>query len=62
LLKELVAHATKPEFVYTHKWQKGDLLLWDNCVVQHNAVSNYDWSQHRRIHRTTLAGTETLAA
>ena len=42
LLAELYKHIVKPEFVYTHHWQAGDLLLWDNCSVQHKATFDYD--------------------
>lgn len=56
LLKELKAHAVKPEFQYAHKWQVGDLLMWDNCSVQHKAVSNYALPQRRLIERTTVLG------
>lgn len=37
LLKELVELATRPEFVYIHKWQAGDLLMWDNRCTMHRA-------------------------
>jgi len=35
LIAALADHIVKPVFVYRHKWQPGDLLLWDNCTVQH---------------------------
>jgi putative 2-oxoglutarate oxygenase len=35
LFEELRAHATKPEFVYRHHWQVGDLVLWDNAATMH---------------------------
>jgi taurine dioxygenase len=56
LLKELKAHAVKPEFQYTHKWQVGDLVMWDNCLVQHKAVPNYALPQRRLMERTTVLG------
>jgi taurine dioxygenase len=56
LLKELKAHAVQPQFQYTHKWQVGDLLMWDNCAVQHKAVPNYALPQRRLIERTTVLG------
>ncbi len=62
LLKQLTAHATKPEFVYTHKWQTGDVLLWDNCMMQHNATGNYSSDQRRLMHRTTLVGDRPIQA
>ncbi|HEX2828221.1 MAG TPA: TauD/TfdA family dioxygenase [Burkholderiales bacterium] len=56
LLAQLKAHATQPQFQYTHKWQVGDLLMWDNCAVQHKAVPNYALPQRRLIERTTVLG------
>src|SRR4051812_10660441 len=57
LLAELYAHIIKPEFVYTHHWQAGDLLIWDNCAVQHKATFDYDLPQRRLMYRTTVRGT-----
>ena len=56
LLEELYAHCTRPEFIYRHQWRVGDLLMWDNCSVQHLAVQDYALPQLRRMHRTTLKG------
>ena len=30
LLAEIRTHATKPDFVYAHEWQIGDIVMWDN--------------------------------
>ncbi|HEV7822883.1 MAG TPA: TauD/TfdA family dioxygenase [Burkholderiales bacterium] len=57
LLADLYAHIIKPEFVYTHQWQAGDLLIWDNCAVQHKAKFDYDLPQRRLLYRTTVRGT-----
>jgi putative 2-oxoglutarate oxygenase len=35
LLAELCEHATQPRFVYTHRWEVGDLVIWDNAVTLH---------------------------
>src|ERR687889_604655 len=35
LLRELTEHATKPEFVYVHKWTLHDLVMWDNRQTMH---------------------------
>ncbi|MGI9524572.1 MAG: TauD/TfdA dioxygenase family protein, partial [Hyphomicrobiaceae bacterium] len=35
LIKRLSDHVAKPEFQYHHRWQVGDVLIWDNCAVQH---------------------------
>ena len=57
LLDEIYAQCTRPEFLYRHKWRVGDLLMWDNCSLQHLAVQDYALPQRRRMHRTTIAGT-----
>jgi taurine dioxygenase len=57
LLAELCRHVIRPEHLYRHKWQVGDLLMWDNCSVQHRAVADYQLPLRRRMHRTTVRGT-----
>ena len=57
LLAQLYEHITSPEFVYTHSWRPGDLLLWDNASVQHKATFDYDLPLRRLMHRTTVRGT-----
>ena len=56
LIKELSDCCTRPEFIYRHKWRVGDLLIWDNCSVQHIAVRDYELPQRRLMHRTTVNG------
>jgi taurine dioxygenase len=56
LLAELYRHITSPEFQYVHHWQPGDLLIWDNCAVQHKATFDYRLPLRRRMHRTTVRG------
>jgi len=60
LLAFLTRHATRPENVYRHRWQQGDVLMWDNRCTMHYAVRDYDESHPRLMHRTT-AGGETPA-
>lgn len=55
LLRDLTEHATQPQFVYVHKWQRGDLVMWDNQQTMHR-VRRYDASQPRDMRRTTVAG------
>ena len=57
LLGELYRHIVKPEFIYTHSWQQGDLLMWDNAAVQHKATFDYDLPLRRLMYRTTVRGT-----
>lgn len=56
VLARLFEHIVRPEALYTHRWRVGDLLMWDNCLVQHRAVRNYELPQRRLMHRTTVAG------
>jgi alpha-ketoglutarate-dependent 2,4-dichlorophenoxyacetate dioxygenase len=61
LLMELMKHATEREFVYTHRWSVGDLVMWDNRCTMHRARA-YDESQVRDMHRTTVSdGVPTVA-
>jgi taurine dioxygenase len=61
LLRQLYAHITQPEFVYTHSWAPGDLLLWDNIAVQHKATFDYD-PLPRLLYRTTIRGPAVAGA
>ncbi len=54
LLRELTEHATQREFVYTHKWQVGDLVVWDNRATMHRARPYNDTKYPRDLRRTTL--------
>ena len=60
LLNELCQQVIKPEFQYTHHWQPGDLLIWDNAAVQHKAKFDYDLPLRRVMYRTTVRGTEAV--
>ena len=54
LLMDLIEHATQREFVYTHTWRVGDLVMWDNRCTMHRA-REYDEAQVRDLHRTTVS-------
>jgi taurine dioxygenase len=56
LIAALADHIVKPAFIYRHQWRVGDLLMWDNCMVQHRAIQDYDLPQRRVMHRTTMGG------
>jgi taurine dioxygenase len=56
LLTELLAHATDERFIYRHRWQVGDFLIWDNCSTQHLAIPDYALPQRRLMERTTVRG------
>jgi taurine dioxygenase len=44
---------------YKHSWRVGDILIWDNCAVQHIATFDYTWPQHRRSMQRITVGTQT---
>ncbi len=49
ILTMLFKHMQKPEFSHRHRWQVGDLLIWDQQAVQHYAV--VDYTERRLVHR-----------
>lgn len=55
ILDFLYAHLTKPEHIVRHRWQLGDLVLWDNRSTIHYANRDYG-TQRRVMHRITLRG------
>ena len=35
LLKMLFQHQCRREFIYTHQWRQGDVILWNNNTTMH---------------------------
>jgi taurine dioxygenase len=62
LLSFLYRHATRPEFVYRHRWRERDLLLWDNRCLMHYAVADYEGKGDRHMHRTTVIAEPPVGA
>lgn len=56
LLLDLLEHATQRERVYTHAWQVGDLVMWDNRSTLHRG-RRYDVAERRELRRTTVNDT-----
>lgn len=52
LLDDLVEQATKDEYIYSHAWQPGDMVIWDNRCLLHRG-SGYDADKYRRRMRQT---------
>jgi alpha-ketoglutarate-dependent 2,4-dichlorophenoxyacetate dioxygenase len=65
LIRDLTEQATRPEFVYVHRWRQWDVVMWDNRQTMHR-VRRFDESEPRDMRRTTVAGdaptTQQLAA
>jgi alpha-ketoglutarate-dependent 2,4-dichlorophenoxyacetate dioxygenase len=53
LLRDLIEHATQPEFVYRHSWRVGDLVIWDNRATMHRGRPFDDTKHRRELRRVT---------
>ena len=62
LLLELIEHATRPEFVYRHTWQVGDLVIYDNRATMHRARPFEDTKYPRELRRVTTLDIQDKAA
>lgn len=60
LLQKLFSHLADPTFHYRHQWCVGDLLMWDNCAVQHKATNDYELPLRRLMQRCTIEGDEAV--
>lgn len=60
LLQTLYDHSLKPEFQYHHRWEEGDLLMWDNRCTMHAATHNLPPGAKRKLYRTLLDGTRPV--
>ncbi|MGB0629364.1 MAG: TauD/TfdA dioxygenase family protein [Alphaproteobacteria bacterium] len=54
LLDELTGHATQRKYVYRHKWETGDVVMWDNLQTMHRGVPFDDVSHPRDMRRVTV--------
>jgi len=55
LLEELWTHATRDALTWRHRWQVGDLVLWDNRCTMHRRDA-FDPTARRVMHRTQIKG------
>ena len=53
ILTELFDHLERPDFVYSHKWRKQDLVIWDNRCTAH-ARTDFDPAEPRHLRRFTV--------
>jgi alpha-ketoglutarate-dependent 2,4-dichlorophenoxyacetate dioxygenase len=60
LLLDLNTYATRPEFVYSHKWRVGDLVIWDNRCTMHRGRPHDDAYPRDLRRATTLDIGSTL--
>jgi alpha-ketoglutarate-dependent 2,4-dichlorophenoxyacetate dioxygenase len=57
-LRDLIEHATQPQFVYRHQWRVGDLVIWDNRATMHRARAFDDAKYRRELRRVTTLDVE----
>jgi alpha-ketoglutarate-dependent taurine dioxygenase len=62
LIDELLAHCDQLQFQFSHKWQKGDMLIWDNRATQHQGTAGFDPTERRYLHRVMLQGEKPILA
>jgi taurine dioxygenase len=60
ILAELFAHIMKPEFRYVHRWQQGDLLIWDHLNSWHCAMPDYRPDESRLMKRCQVMADRIL--
>ena len=56
LLDDLIAHAIQPRYVYRHRWEKNDVIMWDNRCTMHSVEPFDNANVRREMHRVTLMG------
>ncbi len=59
LIKQLIEHCTQPQYIFSVKWNAGDLVIWDNLCTMHRG-GEFDYEHEKRdMRRTTVReGTE----
>ena len=62
LIRDLIEHATRPQFVFRHAWRDGDLVIWDNRTTMHRATPFDDKKYRRELRRTTTLDIEPATA
>jgi len=48
LIDQAIAFCTRPEYVYSHQWKTGDVLIWDERAVLHRGQP-WDYSKPRTL-------------
>ena len=59
IFEDLCKHITKNKFVLIHKWQKGDLIIWDNRTTMHKR-DRFNENINRLMYRTQTIGSASL--
>ena len=62
ILDELVERSTRLEDIYSHAWQHGDVIVWDNRCILHRATPFESDKYRRHLERTTITDRSWIAA
>ncbi len=57
ILAYLLEHQTQAKYRYAFHWQVGDVLVWDNLRVIHQAIADYGPDEHRLMKRCQVMAT-----
>ena len=57
LLDRIWAHATQPQFTWSHRWRQGDVLMWDNRCTMHYRTP-FGTNERRTLHRVVVKGSK----
>lgn len=57
VLEEAMSFCTRPEYVYSHKWAVGDVLIWDERAMLHRGRP-WDYDQPRALKSICCSVTE----
>ncbi len=60
-IRDLMEHATQPQFVHAHVWRPWDLAIWDNRTTMHRARRYDDLHEVRDMRRSTIRGDAVTA-
>jgi len=56
-LEFLFAHQLQAKYRYMHRWQAGDVLMWDDIATIHQAAADYGPGEHRLVKRCQVMAT-----
>jgi taurine dioxygenase len=51
MLEYLFEHQLQPKYLYTSRWEEGDVLVWEDIGTIHSAVADYGPDEHRLVKR-----------
>lgn len=59
LIQELFSYLYADDNIYTHRWQVGDVVIWDNIALQHCRPADFENGAPRHLRRLSLDGWNT---